>query len=738
MSYPNYRDLRDRNGAFAGLVAYRIVELGLETGAGTTDRAFGYLATGNYFDVLGVRASLGRFFTPDEDRRPGASPLAVLSDACWRNRFQSDPRIVGRTIRINARPFTVIGIAPPNFHGTELFFAPEVWIPMTMQAQVESFAWLEQRSNGLIWVAGRIKPGVTPQQAEANLNALATILTREYPTVNEGWKIVLTRPGMMGDDLRKATRAFAWGVMILALLVLLAACANLAALLAARSADRFREVAIRASIGAGRLRIVRQFFTEAVLLSLVAGAIGFASAVLLLRLLSHWHIPIGLPAELDVRADSAVVLFALAASTLTGILFGVAPARQAWRMNPHDALKGMFPENRMRRRWPTRDLVLTAQVALCCVLLTGSVVSLRGLARALGIHPGFEPRGASTVSFDPGLAHYTIRDAHALQRRALDAVRRLPGVTAAGYAHSIPLSSDQSSTMVFPPQATDFRVSDGTYATFYDASPGYFSAMGTRLSSGREFTDYDDRTAPPVAIVNETFARKILGTTNVVGGHFFAWPKQRVEIVGVVEDGKYLTLVEDPRPVLFRPISQSFTVTTVMVVRSAAPDSVMAAQVARVIRQLDPTLPLYDVGSLTQITGAAFLPARVASIALVAFGILAAMLAVTGVYGVASYSVSRRTREIGIRVALGAGIGSVLRSLLGRLACFVLAGLAIGLVLGVLASRLLNQVVYHATSRDPSILTAVAAVLSAIALLSALPPARRALTVDPALVLRQE
>ena len=737
MSYPNYRDLRDRNDSFAGLVAYRVLEAGIQGGGGA-ERGFGYLASGNYFDVLGVNPALGRLFHAEDDRRAGESPLVVLSYACWMTRFQGDRSIAGKTIRINAQPYTVIGVAPRGFRGTELFYTPEFWVPMTMQGQLEGFPWLEERSNWVIWVAGRVGPGVAKERAEANLNAAAAALAREYPNVNGGWKLHLIKPGMMGEDLQAPTRAFLGGVMALAALVLLAACANLGSLSAARSADRYREIAVRVSIGANGPRIVRQLLTETMLLALVSGACGAVLAAGLLYLLSQWRLPVGFPLQLEVMPDWRVLLFALAASALSGILFGIAPARQAWRLNTSDSLKGAPPGLGRRRRLAVRDLVLAFQMAACCVLVTGSLVSIRGLMRALTMPAGLTFRGASVVAFDPGLAHYNIRDARAFQRRALEEVSRLPGVTAAGFAHSVPLSSDQSSTMVFPVRATDFRTAAGMFATFYDVSPGYFRAMGTRLIAGREFTKRDDRNAPRVAIVNETFARKVTGTAKAVGRRFYSYPKQLTEIVGVVEDGKYVSLTEEPRLAVFRPTAQSFTLTTVMVARSALPEAIMAEQMRQAIRRLDPSMPMYDTGSLSGVLGFAFLPSRVAAVALGAFGFLASLLAITGVYGTASYAVSRRAREISIRAALGARAGQVLQSILGRIAMLLALGTAAGLAVGAITGRLLASIVYHATSTDPVVLGGVTLTMAAAGVAAALGPARRALSLDPLRALRHE
>jgi predicted permease len=736
-SFPNYRALRDRNTTFSGLIAYRTTPMGLDTADGAR-RVWGYLATGDYFGVLGVKPALGRFFQSEDDRQPGASPYAVLSYACWQNRFAGDPQIAGKTIRINALSYTVLGVAQPGFQGTELFYQPEIWVPMMMQPQIEDRSWLDNRNTFNSMLIGRLKPGVSPQQAETNLNAIAAALAAEYPASNEGLKLHLVRPGLAGDTIRAPAEAFTAGVMALAGLVLLAACANLASLLAARASDRYRELAIRVSLGAGRGRIVRQLLTETVLLSLLGGAAGCGLAAALLRMLSHLRAPLDFPVQFDFDPDGRVFFFAVAASIVAGILSGLAPARQTWRMDPYQSLKGT-PSGAVGRRWALRDVLLTTQVAVCCVLLTASFVSLRGLSRALSTPLGFDAHSVAVAGFDLGLAHYKQQDAQNFQRRALDAVARLPGVTAAAYGNSVPLSIDQSSNMVFAENETDFRPSKSTGVSYYDVSPGYFRAMGTRLIAGRDFTWRDDKNATRVAIVNETFARKMFGTRDAIGGRFrYGRNAPPIEVIGVVETGKYTTLTEAPRPALFRPTAQSYNATTMLLVRSALPEAEMAEQIRKTIGDLDSRLPLYGVGSLTQMLGFAFFPSRAATVALSALGVLAIMLAITGIYGLAAYAVSKRTRDIGIRIAVGAQPLQVLRSVLGRTVMLLSIGSSVGLALGLAAGQVLSSVVYEASARDPLVIAAVALTMAVIGLGAALAPARQALSIDPIRALRQE
>jgi predicted permease len=736
-SFPNYRDLRDRNRTLAGLAAYAIRAMSLERGAGA-ERVWGYLATGNYFDLLGIHATLGRFFHSADDLDRAASPYAVLSDRCWRERFGADPQVVGRTIHINGFPYTVLGVAPRGFHGTELFYRPDIWVPMTMEPRLDPNDLLDVRDAHIAWVVGRLKPGVTRKQAEADLSTVSLALAREYPNANEPQKILLARPGLVGNSVRAPLEAFTGGVMVLALLVLLAVCANLACLLAARTADRSRELAIRLSIGAGRGRVLRQVLAESIVLATLGGAAGCALACLLADLLSRWRPPLDIPGGLEIPVDWRVFAFSAATSLMAGILSGLAPARQAWRSDPNQVLKSGGTASRGRRIPPLRDLLVGVQAAICCALVTCCFVSVRGLSRAFSVSIGMQPRGVAAVNFDLGPARYTRTNGREFQRQALDAVFRIPGVTAAAYADAVPLGGGGSGITVFRETTSDFRPRNSIAVAVYDVSPGYFGAVGTRLIGGRDFTWHDDADAPPVAIVNRRLARLLTGSDDAVGARFRYDGGGGAEIAGVVEDGKYTSLTEGPTAALFRPTLQSYDGTTVLVARSSLPEAVVASEMCQAVTALDPHLPLYGVGGLREMQRPVFLPSRTAVIALGGFGILALMLAITGIYGLSAYSVSRRVREIGIRVALGASPRQVLACVLRRIAWLVLAGSCVGLAVAWLASHILTDIVYEASSHDPLILVAATLTLAAAGLGAVLDPARRALRVDPATALRHE
>jgi len=739
-SFPNYRDLRDRSVSFDGLVGYRISPINLETG-GAPVRTWGYLATGNYFDVLGVKPALGRFFHQADDVHAGEAPYAVLSFECWTGRFGGDRAVIGRTVRLNRTPFTIIGVAPQGFRGTEIFFRPDLWVPMMMEPQIEvGNPWLDNRNTGNTWMLGRLKPGISVGAAEGDLNAIAAQLGRDYPQINDGLRLKLSRPGLIGDTLGGPVRAFTIGILVLAGLVLLAACANLASVLAARGADRQRELAVRISIGASRGRIVRQLLTETLLLASVGGAAGCALAFVAARGLTAWHAPIDVPIQFDIPVDLRVLLFACATSAFAGVLFGLAPARQAAKTNPNGALKESDGPQAVGRGWPVRDVVVAVQVALCVVLVSACALSLRGLQQALTMSLGLDPQGVTIVGFDLGLAGYSKEAGAQFQRRVLDAVKQLPGVQSAAYSNSMPLSIDQSTNVIYPDDRPMLKASEVYTAHVYEVSPGFFQTLGIRREVGRDIDWHDGAGSPRVAVVNRAFAQKIMRTRDPLGRHF-AWSwrvAEPTEIIGVVEDGKYESLTETAKPVVFEPILQRYNATTTVEVKSALPSEQVVAAVRQAIAALDPSLPLYQAGTVEQMLGFALFPSQAAAVALTAFGILALVLAATGIHGLVAYSVSRRKREIGIRIAIGASAGNVLRVVLGRIALLLGIGAAAGLLLAAAAGQLLSSIVYQASPRDPVVLGAVAATIVAVGALASWAPARRSLRTQPIEALRTE
>jgi predicted permease len=522
------------------------------------------------------------------------------------------------------------------------------------------------------------------------------------------------------------------------LLVLAAACVNLAGIFAARSADRSRELAIRLSIGSSRWRLLRQILTEAVLISGIGGLTGTVFAVLLLDALTRWQPISQFPIHVTVTPDLGVFALALLLSLLSGILPGLLPARQIWKTNAMQAMKSGATASTFLRRISLRDLLLGIQITLCALLVTASLVSLRGLERSLHAPIGFDPQNAMLAIEDLHMAGYSDNSAFPVQRRMIDEAARIPGVTAVGTIDTAMLGGGSDDSDVYRDGATDLKPSNSMFdSQYFGISPGYLSAASTHLLAGRDFTWDDGPDAPKVAIVNQTFARRMFGASSAIGGHFLGGDKTRYEVVGIVEDGKYQSLTEDPTAAMFFPLTQDHDGNTVLVVRSQLSPAETAAALNRMLSGIDSSLPVV-LRTWQDNLALVLFPARVATAALSVMGLLAAMLAVTGVFGMAAYSVSRRLRELGIRVALGAHRTQLVRAALGRPLLVLLSGSAAGLIFGVLASRVLAALVYQATSRDPLVLVGAVAAMAAIGLIATWIPARRALAVNPAQLLRED
>jgi len=595
------------------------------------------------------------------------------------------------------------------------------------------------RGNHSSMVLGRLKPGVSPQEATADLNALGAWLSKAYPGDDEGVKFTLARPGLIGDMLGVPARAFMAGLMLLAGLILLAACANLGSLFSARAADRAKEVALRLALGSRRGLILRQLLTEAVLVSLAGGVFGLAGGVVVLRGLSAWQpipdIPINVPVNPDIRTYVVALLLAL----VSGLLFGMVPVRQVMRADPWQMIRIGMSGTAGMKRFTLRDVLLATQIAICAVLVTSSLVAVRGLARSLHSNYGFVPQNVMLASSDLQMAGYAGDRVPQMQRRVLDAAASIPGVTAVGYTSNLPLSLGGGDTYIYADTATDFRPTNyAADAMNYSISPGYIEAAGTRLLAGRNLTLNDDSKAPNVALVNRHFAVKVFGSVDkAIGGHFKFYGGARAEVVGVVEDGKYRTLTEDQQPAMFFSFLQQHSGGTWLIVRSTRDPQEIAGALERTLRGLDPGLP-FTLRMWPEEMNSALFAARVATVALGILGLLGAMLAVTGIFGMASYVVSKRLRELGIRVALGASRRQVLRASLGRAFRLLAIGSIAGLGLGVLATRVLSFIVYQATPKDPLVLVGVTVTMLLLGLVAAWIPARRALAVDPLVLLRDE
>ena len=747
-SYPEVRDVRDGNTVFSSVAAWGVDNFGMEAN-GITRPVWGDTVSGQYFEVVGIKPFLGRLLARADDDHPGASEAAVLSWSAWQSQFGADPKVVGKIIRLNKHPYTIVGVTPEGFNGTEKFLQPDLFVPMANEALLGGGDWLESRNSPQIWSIVRIKDGVTIPQVQAELNTIAARTRRQFPKEEEKLGFKLTRPGLMGDFIGGPVRGFLAGVLGLAGIVLLAACANLGSLFAARTADRTREIAIRMAIGSSRWRVVRQILVEAIVVSVLGGACACGLAWITLTGLDNWHPPTEYPFKFHIQPQPSLILIALLISLLAALFFGVMPLRQIFKTDPNDAIKNTGSQTSLGR-WALRDILLAAQIALCCITVTAAFVSLRGLSKALTMNMGINPKQAVLTKFELSQAGYSSVSADQFQRQLQEKAAQLPAVGTAAYADATPLSQDTSSTPnIFSQQTFDFRPSNRAFNAYgFNVSPGYFAAAETPLLAGRDVSFTDTPKTPPVAVVNQEFVRLLFHfkdghSDQAVGKYFKSSTGQSIQIAGIVADGRYFTLSEDQEAAVFFPISQRPGTKTSLIVRmqpgsSELATNDMAAAVRKTIHDLDPTIPIRESSAWKNQLGLTFFPSQVATVALGLFGAFGLLLSITGTFGLASYTVSKRLRELSIRVALGAQAKQILFTALGRMLLLLATGSAAGMLLGVAASRLLSAIVYQATAQDPFVLAAVALTLLLTGVLSVAGPVRRALHVDPANVLREQ
>jgi len=728
-SYPAFEDLRLRNRTFRDMAAFNGYSRARLGWGHVVSGVSGYAVTGNYFELLGVQPEVGRFFQAADEHGAKSAPYVVLSNDLWRRVFNADPGVVGTIVRLDKDPFTVVGVAPAQFHGTEQFVWPDYWIPIVSWGE----DFLHGRTSPSVTVLGRLKPGVTPQQATEDLNAVAAQLAKEYPGTDSGLPLRLVRPGLFADN-GDVIRGFLQGVTGLALLVLVAACANLASLFAARAADRTRELAVRMALGSSPWRLVRQLMTEATVLSTLGGAAGLLIASLLLGALNRWQSPYG---QAAISVDARVYLAALTFTLVSALLFGMIPARQAWQSSPLQAMKGGAAEPMPVHRFALRDLLLGAQIAICMLLVTASLVAIRGMVRMLHAPLGFQPEGVMLAEMDLSLVEPGGDEPVASKKAMIEAVQNIPGVATAGTVDRLPLTGGLRGVPVFPPGTTEFTLANSVLAPYvFTISPGYLEAAGTRLRQGRDFSWQDTTRTPYVAIVNEIFARKMWDDTPATGQRFLV-RGHLAEVVGVAEDGKYHSMQESPQPVVYLSLSQNEPGNLIVVARSRRAMSEMAAALDRTLSGLEPNAQIKVLSWPDALRGMLF-PARAATLSLGVMGLLAAMLAVTGIFGMAAYNVSHRMRELGIRVALGARTKSVMSAAVGRPIVLLAVGSFVGLLFGVFASRLLGQIVYQADPMDPVVLGGAVLTMALLGVAASAIPALRALAVDPSRLMREE
>jgi predicted permease len=744
VSYPNFRDYRDQTGGvLSGMTGTLFVPLSLTSG-GEPEQIFGELVTGSYFDVLGVRAATGRTFsfTPAEDQQLGAHPVVVISDATWKRRFGASRSLVGSTIEINRQRFTVLGVAPPGFRGTNALGGPALWVPVSMWRQVltgfaaENF---EDRRALLMNVVGRLRPSVSQEQAESALQTVAAGLEKAYPKENDSRSATVTPLTGFNPEFRRDLSLAGRVLMGVVALVLLVACANVANLLLARAAVRRREIAIRISLGASRGRLVRQLLTESALLGLLAGAAGLLIAKLSQDFL--WSLrPAFLNADaLDLGLSREVLGFTLFVSVLTGLLFGLVPALQLSRPQLVDHLRDRAnAAGGHGRLFAMRNVLVMAQVALSLVTLVGAGLFIRSLRNAQRTDPGFETEHLMVLSFDAGAEGYTGEAAEAFQRNVLDRVRALPMVGAAEVASSGLFDGGFSRT-VFPEGVDQSDRRNGRLTPLNQVGPRYFEVMGIPILRGRGFAETDGAGAPMVAVVNETMARRLWPDEDAIGKRFRCFGQDWiVEVVGVARDAKYFTIGEEAQPFFYFPLAQHRAAAVTLHVRTAGDPAAAVGLVRSQVQSLDPRMPITNVLTIRQLLDQALWGPRMAAMLLAAFGGLALVLAAIGVHGVVSYSVAERTPEFGIRMAMGARPADMLRMVMRQTLVTTSIGAAVALVAAYAATRGLGNLLIGVSAGDPVTFGGTLGVILAAAAAASAWPAWRASRIDPLIALRWE
>jgi len=737
LSYPDYLDLRDRNEVLSDLIAHQVLPLNLGRG-GKPERVQGAIVSGNYFDGLGVSAPIGRTFLPEEDRTPNSHPVVVIGYGLWQRLFGADPNTIGRAITLNGHDFTIIGVAPEDFLGTYAGATIDLWTPVMMKDYVAPRFSLINRGSRWLMVMGRLKKGATLEQTQGNLTAISQQLQRAYPQTNDQMGVAVYSLMSSPFSLKGSLRSSLAVLMAAVAVVLLIACANVADLLLARAASRRKEIAVRLALGGSRRRLVRQMLTESFALALFGSAIGLALAILAGRFLPAFLPPVGLTVSFDTRPDVVVFMFTLALTVITTVLFGLAPALQASRPDLITALKDNAATlGHGRRKISLRHALVVTQVALSTIALISAGLFVRSLRESYKADPGFDPHHVLLASFDPFLSGYDENRGREFYRRLVERVATVPGIQSVSLARRLPLTlsgiafSSVSVDGYTPRKDEDMRLN---YET---TGPRYFQTMRIPLVSGRDFDERDHEGAPGVVIINETMARRYWPGNDALGRRI-KLAKDWLEIVGIAKDVKNRNLSEASQPFLYLPLLQDYRSNMILVARTAGDPKKMFHTVQAQAAALDQEMPIFDAKTFEDHIGVSLFLQRMAATLLTIFGLLALSLSAVGLYGVMSYTVSQRTRELGIRISVGARRSDVLRLILGQGLVLSAIGTTSGLVVALIVTRLAAHLLYGISAADPATFISVSLVLLGVALLAGYLPAHRATKVDPLVALRTE
>jgi macrolide transport system ATP-binding/permease protein len=745
ISYLDMQDFRKGSTAFSDVSAFAIGFVGL-TDHGASERITVSYVTGNFFTMLGVKPALGRMILPAEGQTAGADPVIVLGHSYWNRRFGGDPSVVGRAVDVNGRPFTIIGVVPTEFHGAYSVAEMDAYLPMGMSAiDSENTDIMTKRDSHSLHVLGSLTRGTSIQQATASLNLISHQLSAQYPDTDNDLRAYVFRETSARPEAQSSRQSPLVAAVFLGLvgLVLLVACVNVANILLVLSTSRQKELAIRATLGAGRARLVRQMLTESVILSSLGGAAGLVIGMWVSRMLGSIHLPGDLPFRFDFSLDWRVFAYVAAIAIGTGIVVGLMPSLRASRTNVNDALReGGRSNSSGAGGLRVRNLLVVMQVAGSLVLVIAAALFVRSLEHAQGSELGFRPDHVLNLSMDPAQIGYDPAHAQTFYHELEESARAIPGVQSASLAYSIPMSYYNSNANVTYQGQVLRSGEKGITAGYNRIGTGYLATMGIQLLKGREFTPADSEMAPHVAIVNQLFANKLWPGQDPIGKRFAYDSAHGVyaEVVGMTPNGKYGFFFDGPEPYFYVPISQDYSSLRVLQVRTAVPPQQLALPLKNLIRSMDPRLPVYDVITMDESLqgGNGFFLLRMGAMFAGSLGLLGLILAVVGVYGVVSYSASQRTHEIGIRLALGAQRRDVLKLVVGQGLLLVLVGLGIGVVVMIALSPLVGNLLFGVKPYDPLTYCSAVLILSAVALIACYIPARRSARIDPMLALRHE